>query len=159
MFEADLVLLLLDAVQGAGAFEEHLIEELTANKVHFIPCLNKIDLQPQRAIPAGWLGISAKNGAGLEALYDAIRDHGATDAELDAREDAITARRRHLDALTAAEQSLERALACCRSPAGSRDELIAEELCVAQQSLALMTGEYGCEDLLGDIFSQFCVGK
>lgn len=161
MHQADLVLLLADAVLGASAFEKKLMGELTARKVRFLPCLNKIDLlSGQKTAANQWLGISAKTGAGLKELNAAIRSHGVVDTAHDANEDAITARRRHLDALQACDQFLLRALDCCRpTTAGGGDELMAEELHGAQQSLAVITGEYSNEDLLGDVFSQFCIGK
>jgi len=86
-------------------------------------------------------------------------DAGATDsATTDSAENAIAARRRHLDALSRAQQSLQHALEHLR-PATARTELAAEGLKQAQQSLATITGTYTTEDLLGDIFADFCIGK
>lgn len=79
-------------------------------------------------------------------------------ATTDSPENAIAARRRHLDALSRAQQSLQHALEHLR-PAAARTELAAEGLKEAQQSLATITGAYTTEDLLGDIFANFCIGK
>ena len=159
MHQADLVLLLADASLGVSSFEQQLMTELAARRVRFLCCLNKIDLLPTKhSSTAQWLGVSAKTGAGVEALYALICEHRGGQASHDAREDEITARRRHLDALQSADQCLARAADHCHADGGN-DDVIAEELCNAQQSLGLITGEYSNEDLLGDIFSQFCVGK
>lgn len=82
----------------------------------------------------------------------------AAGAKTDSTENAIAARRRHLSALSQAQQSLQRALEHLR-PAAARTELAAEGLKEAQQSLAAITGAYTTEDLLGDIFAGFCIGK
>jgi len=79
-------------------------------------------------------------------------------ATTDNAENAIAARRRHINALAQAQQSLQRALEHLR-PAAARTELAAEGLKEAQQSLAAITGAYTTEDLLGDIFADFCIGK
>ncbi|MFM2007315.1 MAG: hypothetical protein RLZZ09_2970, partial [Pseudomonadota bacterium] len=71
-------------------------------------------------------------------------------------EGVFTARRRHLDALDRARQATDNALARLRS---GEPELLAEELRLAQHSLGEITGEFTSDDLLGRIFSSFCIGK
>ncbi len=97
------------------------------------------------------ISVSALTGAGLSALATRLREAalGATTSE-GAR---FSARRRHLDALARAGTALERARAA------SGGELIAEELRAAQAALGEITGEVTSEDLLGAIFSTFCLGK
>jgi tRNA modification GTPase len=68
----------------------------------------------------------------------------------------FSARRRHLDALQRASANLDNAQSCLDSGAG---ELLAEELRLAQQQLSGITGEFSSDDLMGEIFSSFCIGK
>ena len=69
-------------------------------------------------------------------------------------EGVFMARERHLEALMGAASHLERAV-----EAWSRLELLAEELRLAQEDLGRITGEFRADDLLGEIFSRFCIGK
>ncbi len=120
---------------------------------------NKCDLSGN---PAGWqagsdiqvLRISAKSGAGLDALRAHLKQsmgYETTDGG------AFLARRRHLDALRRAADALQEGRAqLVEQRAG---ELLAEELRAAQQALGEITGEVSSEDLLGEIFSSFCIGK
>src|SRR5258706_14579669 len=118
--------------------------------------VNKIDLSGS---PAGRedaasgtvLRVSAKTGAGIEALRGWLLDaagwkpHG---------EGLFMARERHLIALEAAAKHLSAATHSTQA-----FELMAEELRLAQNALARITGEVTADDLLGEIFSRFCVGK
>jgi len=74
----------------------------------------------------------------------------------DLREDVFVARTRHVNALEKAKLFLEQALNVCDK---SKSELLAEELRMAQHMLGEITGEYSADDLLGEIFSRFCIGK
>ena len=67
------------------------------------------------------------------------------------------ARRRHIQALTEAQQHIKTAGHHLRETGAG--ELSAEELRMAQQQLNLITGEFSSDDLLGEIFSRFCIGK
>ncbi|MFO0459314.1 MAG: tRNA uridine-5-carboxymethylaminomethyl(34) synthesis GTPase MnmE [Burkholderiales bacterium] len=117
---------------------------------------NKIDLAglaPRATDDAVWL--SAKDGRGIELLRAALLRlagwHGAGEGTFIARE-------RHLEALRAARGHL----AAAHAHAQRRDEvldLFAEELRLAQERLSSITGEFGADDLLGVIFSMFCIGK
>ena len=98
--------------------------------------------------------LSALTGAGIELLREwlkAFAGHGAGEGG------SYAARRRHLEALDRADAAGARALELLR--AGSAVELAAEELRLAQGALGEITGEVTTEDLLGRIFSEFCIGK
>jgi tRNA modification GTPase len=100
------------------------------------------------------LNISAKTGAGLDILREAIRRVAGYEIPGDG---AFTARRRHVDALNLAANHFERGRAALtQSKAG---ELFAEELRLAQKALGDITGSFTSDDLLGRIFSEFCIGK
>jgi len=105
------------------------------------------------------LWISARTGYGIDRLRRTIRERiGAPGGLADGRESgSFSARQRHVDALRRADRHLE---------AGQRvmterqaGELLAEELRLAQQALGELTGELLPDDLLGEIFSSFCIGK
>lgn len=72
-------------------------------------------------------------------------------------ESSFSARRRHLDALKQAQQYLESGYQ--QLTHASAGELLAEDLRLAQQALGEITGEFTADDLLGRIFSSFCIGK
>jgi tRNA modification GTPase len=111
---------------------------------------NKIDLAPGFTPPAQAIGVSAKTGLGLEVLKKAIlRKAGWSSTG----EPVFLARERHLRALQQARQHLE---AARNEP---RWELFAEELRLAHRALGELTGEFSADDLLGEIFSRFCIGK
>ena len=156
--EADLALLLLDARAGLTAADRAILDKLPA-KLPRITVRNKIDLvgeAPERHPEGGdiALSISVKSGDGMELLEQALLEL----AGWQATEDVFIARERHLIALeagarhlAAARQEIERA----QPPL----ELFAENLRLAQNALAEITGEFTSDDLLGVIFSRFCIGK
>ena len=116
-----------------------------------IDVYNKIDLVPGFAVPAPGIAVSAKTGAGLERLRQAILEAVGWSAT---GESVFLARERHLRALESARAHL--AAAEGELP---RWELFAEELRLAQAALGAITGEYRADDLLGEIFARFCIGK
>jgi tRNA modification GTPase len=140
---ADLVL----AVFEAGRPEDAL-PEIPANAIRIY---NKVDLVPGAAVPEAGVAVSAKTGEGLDALRRAILAAVGWTAT---GESVFLARERHLRALEAARRHLGAALE--QLP---RWELFAEELRLAQVALGGVTGEFSADDLLGEIFSRFCVGK
>jgi tRNA modification GTPase len=162
---ADLVLYVIDSAEPPAA--EALADSLAELPpgVPVIEVWNKIDLQePPGAQPSpdggrhvpgtASLQLSAATGAGLDALRDRIKQRAGYEQ---AGEGAWSARARHLDALrragdhaTRAKQQLERRTAF---------ELVAEELRLAQRALGEITGEVTSDELLGRIFSDFCIGK
>jgi tRNA modification GTPase len=112
---------------------------------------NKTDLVPGFRPPPGSLAVSARTGAGLERLRQAIvRSAGWGESG----ETTFLARERHLRALQAASERLDAA-----SAATAHWEFFAEELRLAQAALAEITGQVTAEDLLGEIFGRFCIGK
>ena len=141
---ADLVI----AVHEAGRPPERL-ENLPAG-VPVLEIYNKVDLAPRFAPPAGALALSAKTGQGVDALRKAILQTAGWSSS---GEPVFLARERHLRALHQARGHLETAE---NEP---RWELFAEELRLAHRSLGELTGEFSADDLLGEIFSRFCIGK
>jgi tRNA modification GTPase len=121
--------------------------------------VNKIDLvsiEPRVDIDAGGtrLFVSARTGAGLELIRDHLK---AVAGYRDVESGAFSARRRHLDALHRARVLVQGAADTLR---GTRAfELFAEDLRLGQRSLSEITGELSSEDLLGEIFGSFCIGK
>ena len=100
------------------------------------------------------LWLSARTGAGLELLRDELRRRAGGDA---AAGGAFSARARHVEALSEVAACLARGAHSLSD--GNAGELLAEELRLAQHSLGSITGEFTSDDLLGKIFSQFCIGK
>jgi tRNA modification GTPase len=142
---ADVVLVVHEAGGNAP-----LTEPLPA-AARRIDVYNKIDLAPGFAVPAPGIAVSAKTGAGLERLRQAILEAVGWSAT---GESVFLARERHLRALESARAHL--AAAEGELP---RWELFAEELRLAQAALGAITGEYRADDLLGEIFARFCIGK
>jgi len=152
---ADLVLLVIDSTQEPGS---HLTlkSEVPAN----IPCIevhNKLDLTTikhtkDEALRKVW--VSAKTGQGLDRLIHMVKSTvGATESY----DGVFSARNRHLDALKRTQDHIRsghQQLAEYNAP-----ETLAEELRLAQKCLGEITGEYLPDDLLGAIFSSFCIGK
>ncbi len=98
--------------------------------------------------------VSALNGEGIDVLREHLKSTmGFTTAE----SGTVSARQRHLDALTRARACVEEAARQLKERRAG--ELVAEELRAAQQALAEVTGEFTTDDLLGRIFSSFCIGK
>ena len=142
---ADVVLVIQEAGSKAPPPED-LPSNLTKVAVY-----NKVDLAPAFAVPAGGIAVSAKTGAGLDRLRQAILaavGWGATG------ESVFLARERHLRSLELARGHL--AAAAKELP---RWELFAEELRLAQGALGTITGEVRADDLLGEIFTRYCIGK
>ena len=156
---ADLVLLIEDASAMPGG-QPDLAEELPSH-VRYIRVGNKIDLLDKAdrnrayrpaARPDVW--ISAKTGQGIDDLKTRILEEmGAADRA----EGSFSARRRHIEALRKAALHLEAGNA--RMEESMSGELLAEELRLAQNALGEITGEVLPEELLGEIFASFCIGK
>ena len=156
---ADIVLLVED-VTAAHEESASLAAELSS-KTGCIRVANKIDLEMtayrNRAEQGGsapdvW--ISAKTGQGMDELRARIRESvGAADHA----EGSFSARQRHIDALKRAGRHL--AVGKEQLEISMAGELLAEELRLAQRALGEITGEFLPDDLLGEIFSNFCVGK
>jgi tRNA modification GTPase len=148
--KADVALLLVDVAHGLGEREAAILQRLP--KVTRLTIHNKIDVTAEAPRVVGdevWL--SAKTGAGVELLREKLLEAAGWQA---AGEGAFMARARHLDALGRAAGHL----AAARESAAQL-ELFAEELRLAQSALSEITGEFTADDLLGEIFSKFCIGK
>ena len=151
--QADLALVVVDAryPDELAPFETQL-----ANVPHRILIQNKADLLDEKSesTSADTLQVSARNGTGLAALEAAISAIARSD--LAAGEGAFTARARHVRALADCASWLGQASA---ELTASQPELAAEALRLAQDGLGDITGRTLPDDLLGAIFSTFCVGK
>jgi tRNA modification GTPase len=148
--KADVALLLVDAAHGLGEQETAILERLP--QVARLTIHNKIDVTgeaPHATDDEIWL--SAKTGAGAGLLRERLLTAAGWQA---AGEGAFMARARHLDALERAAGHLAAARA-----ATAQLEFFAEELRLAQAALSEITGEFSADDLLGEIFSSFCIGK
>ena len=178
---ADVVLHLVDAAAGMTADDARIAAELPAEIARFT-LMNKIDaaqmaarvVEVAEAGAAGATGatgatgaagagaakavtiyLSAKTGAGLDLLRGRLKHHAGLDG---AGEDVILARARHVDALACALQCVDAAIPHL-NPAAMALELFAEELRLAQEALNTITGAFTPDDLLGEIFGRFCIGK
>lgn len=160
---ADRILLVIDATDplSENIGEHPLVQELGEHQDRLIIIRNKIDLDP--AIKSrddvdldadlNIINISAKTGFGIDALKEYLKSC----AGLGSQETTYIARRRHIDALNRADKHFDNALTqLVDQQAG---ELVAEELREAQNVLSEITGEFRPDDLLGKIFSSFCIGK
>ena len=147
---ADVALLLVDAAHGLGGQEAGILARLP--KLTRLTIHNKIDVTAEAPRVIGdeiWL--SAKTGDGVELLREKLLEAAGWQA---AGGGAFMARARHLDALARGATHL----AAARKATGQL-ELFAEELRLAQAALSEITGEFSADDLLGEIFSKFCIGK
>jgi tRNA modification GTPase len=100
------------------------------------------------------MALSVKKNLGLDVLRQHLKEQAGLEAS---SEGVFLARRRHLDALKRALQHLEQGAPYLKPPI--QGELLAEELRLAQEALSEITGEFRADDLLGEIFSSFCIGK
>lgn len=126
---------------------------------HLTVIRNKIDISQETAhlsqgVDFDVISLSVKTGEGMSLLYDYLKTRVGYDTGLQGN---FSARRRHLEALHKAESALLNGLqklTSCRFP-----ELLAEDLLLAQNHLNEITGRFTTEELLGRIFSSFCIGK
>jgi tRNA modification GTPase len=156
--QADHVLLIVDDRIGISIEEEKIIHALPPEKP-FDLIRNKIDLSGRPPfVDAGHsrhktIGLSARTGAGIELLLAHLKETIGGGQTL---ETAVTARQRHVECIGRVEHHVM--LAAGQLQVGN-GELAAEELKLAQQALNAITGEFHSDDLLGEIFSSFCIGK
>lgn len=161
--QADRVLLIVDSrstdeFQANKIWPEFIAKLNHPEKVTLIR--NKIDLSGetagvgQLANDHTYIGISAASGAGIDDLKQHLKEiMGFSETG----ESGFTARRRHLDALERAQAYLMSGKTQLQSYAAG--ELLAEDLRYCQNTLGEITGEFTPDDLLGRIFSSFCIGK
>lgn len=150
--KADLALIVCDDT-ALGASDLSTVDVARRIYLH-----NKCDLtaHPPGSEPGreGHLWVSAQTGAGLDALRAALRDAAG---QGDGSEGAFSARARHVDALQRANAHL--AAARERIEVQRAGELAAEELRLAHHAVGEITGQVSADDLLGQIFAGFCIGK
>jgi tRNA modification GTPase len=153
---ADVILRLVDASVVATDAALEAIDARLPQAAERITVANKIDLcglVPGRSEEGGQvrLQVSARSGAGMDLVRAELLRIAGWHAH---GEDVILARERHLHALRAALAHVDAA-----ATQSAALELFAEELRLAQESLGEITGEFTADDLLGVIFSRFCIGK
>lgn len=150
---ADLCVFIVDATLGLTP-EDDAISAQFPNSLPVITVFNKMDClltQPQLQSHPSQVWISAKTGEGLpelkKTILSALGWQGVADG-------VFMARARHLEAMQVAQQHLMKA-----SEAQLQQEIFAEELRQAHENLMTITGQITPDDLLGEIFSRFCIGK
>lgn len=153
--KADLILWVEDAADPNPVIDEAIL----ALHVPVLRIRNKIDLvgQPPSLTKSDEqvvIGLSAKHQQGMDLLENHLKAHQGFNAS---QEDVLIARRRHLSALTTTQAHLQQAAEALVAKRGM--ELVAEDLRLAQQALSEITGAFTSDDLLGEIFSTFCIGK
>ncbi len=152
---ANIGLLLIDVTQGISVFDQEILKKLP-KKIKLIRVFNKIDVigsipRIDKTSESIDIYLSAKTGEGIVLLCQSLLDIVGWSP---LGESVFIARERHLLALAEAHNCLQQA-----KSAWPRWEFIAEELRLAQNSLSQITGEFTADDLLGEIFSNFCIGK
>ncbi|MGP5310294.1 tRNA uridine-5-carboxymethylaminomethyl(34) synthesis GTPase MnmE [Vreelandella alkaliphila] len=160
--KADRVLLLVDASTTDATDPMTIWPEFVArlpDQTRLTLVRNKIDTSAEQAgidlsTTPPTIRLSAKTGVGVDNLKTHLKDIMGFSATTEGR---FSARRRHLDALDRAMIALETGRA--QLDGYGAGELLAEDLRDAQQALGEITGEFSADDLLGEIFGSFCIGK
>lgn len=157
MAKADLILLLIDSRDSESEIEK--LSTTLPTGIEVIRVYNKIDLLPREPEMVTTengkaIHVSIKKNLGLDLLTTHLKQFVGFNANA---ENVFIARRRHLEALKTAHEFVEQALSQLQNALAG--ELVAEDLRQAQQYLAQITGEFTSDDLLGKIFSSFCIGK
>lgn len=153
--KATIVLCMADAsVEGeidrVSEWKDQLQTDYPDKKI--IAVTNKVDLVPS---PNEWLKISAKQGTGIEELKEALV--AAVQGDFDLAEETIVSNARHYDALLRTSDALEKALHGLET--GVTGDFVAMDIRQAMYELGQITGDISTDDLLGNIFSKFCIGK
>jgi len=161
--EGDLVLLLIDSSNSFNVQTSSLYQELNKemdDPGNLFLVFNKIDLldtkpgQTETIRPHQTFHISVKDQEGLDLLKEAMKKHAGLSTTV---EGGFIARRRHLDALNKASDFLLAAASQLEN--NKAGELVAEDLREAHMALESITGQFTPDDLLGEIFTSFCIGK
>ncbi|MBT5196747.1 MAG: tRNA uridine-5-carboxymethylaminomethyl(34) synthesis GTPase MnmE [Gammaproteobacteria bacterium] len=148
--EADLVIAVVDASEpDAMKQAESLLEDRRT-----VVVFNKIDLVADTDLLIDGIQMSAKTGLGLQSLKDQLKKTLGLSLNVSS---GFTARTRHIVALGYARDALVAARSLLVEQRAG--ELVAEELRVCQQNLSEITGVFTADDLLGEIFGSFCIGK
>jgi tRNA modification GTPase len=154
--KADHVLWVGDIREGLDAIARAAEAALGAD-TQFTLIANKIDLDATTARQFTFAGreviaVSALQRIGMQAVIERLKTLAGLGSETAG---TFSARRRHLDALNQVDGHLTAAVTAIEEGL----ELAAEELRAAQEALSALTGEFTSDDLLGEIFSSFCIGK
>ena len=156
--EADAVIFLHDLTRrgeaGYDAAEREIAARLPAD-VAVLDVYNKHDAAPGVALPREGLALSARTGEGLAALRARLLQQAGWQA---GSEGVFVARERHLQALQQTREHVGRAQALV-AQADAALELLAEELRLAHDALGTIVGHTTADELLGQIFGRFCIGK
>ena len=152
-----IALFLVEAASGITEYERSILKKLPKD-IKKIWIFNKIDLIKEKAQITTdnnekIVYLSAKTGDGLDLLKQVILNSIGFDNN-EGNQNKFMARKRHLEALEKVFKSLKNAESNIDSA-----ELVAEELTISQRYLSSITGEFTSDDLLGEIFSKFCIGK
>jgi tRNA modification GTPase len=153
---ADVIVCLLDATEQDWTGEYRRLLELVGVTAGvdgpvLLPAVNKCDLVNQMG-ESDFLAISAKTGEGVSSLIESVRKSVGLTSE----STEFTARQRHIDALKTAAEHLRSAIATAPT---LQLEILAEELREIHDALGEIVGKTTPDDLLGLIFSEFCIGK
>ncbi len=163
---ADILCYLRDAAKEGESFCESTLQELIEehglalnSKTFLIVINNKIDLIGKSstintADKTPVISLSAKNKDGMDLIAGAIKNHYGLTAN---SENSFSARRRHINQIEIARNALEKGWRQLKLQQAG--ELLAEDLRSAQNALGEITGQVSSDDLLGEIFSNFCIGK
>jgi len=163
--QADRILLVIDAAEDQWRPQDlpQYLEQLGLGDAIAAPLTiirNKIDLLDEShaisdvAVDPPVISLCAREASGLHLLTEHLKECMGFSASA---EDVFIARSRHLDALRRAQQALEQA--AWQLEHNQAGELVAEDLRLAHRHLGEITGEFTTDDLLGKIFSSFCIGK
>ena len=155
---AHVAVLLVDITKGSGDYEEFILNKLPKG-IKKLRLFNKIDLVTREASVENnnneiIIYLSAKLENGIDLLKNTLIERVSDNFHQDSEQSMILARSRHIFALNKVRQSVTKALINKES-----SELLAEELTQAQHELSAITGDFTNDDLLGKIFSSFCIGK
>ncbi|MCH9047920.1 MAG: tRNA uridine-5-carboxymethylaminomethyl(34) synthesis GTPase MnmE [Proteobacteria bacterium] len=157
--QADIILLITEYGQKTGREEQRLLETIPKN-VKTIVVRNKVDLADNKNElldknkHSTEIFLSAKTGEGVDALVQQLKTIMGLN---ETSEDSYMARTRHLNALLRTQEFLTKGVQSTEDKISL--ELLAEDLRMAQESLGTITGNFVADDLLGEIFSSFCIGK
>lgn len=152
---AQIIIRLLDASQAGDTIPAPDFEVRRDQRL--LTVMNKLDCCPDRILPEGVLGLSAKTGEGLDTLRCALR--AAVDTQALYHGDTVVSNSRHAEALTAAHDALLRALDGLRE--GLPTDLLSEEIRQVIGHIGTITGrgQITPDEVLQNIFSKFCIGK
>ncbi len=148
--KSDLALVVADARDGLTREDLALLERLPSNLPRHV-VFNKADLLDEARDRAEQRLVSARTGQGLQELKEGLLEWVGWKPQA---EPLFVARQRHLEALQDAGRHMGSAL-----QHKDHIEFLAEDLRLAQEALSRITGEFSSDDLLGEIFSRFCIGK